>query len=260
MSATDAPLLIDRDGSVAVLTLNRPETMNARNAALRAALHAACADLDADPGVRAVVLTGAGDRAFCSGLDLREVRERTERGDVSSIVGDTNDIAAVAGMSTPTVAAVNGVAVGGGLELALACDLRLAAPGARFGLLEVARGNLPGNGGTQRLQRVVGRSVALEMLLTADLVDAPSAAASGLVSRVETDVRAAALVLAHRIARNAPLAVRAAKRAVHDGADGPLAAGLALEAQLSAELKTSDDWREGVAAFAQKRDPVWRGR
>lgn len=259
-ASTEVPVLVRRDIAVAVVTLNRPEAMNARNAAMRSMLYDACAALDAASEIRAVVVTGAGDRAFCAGLDLAEVRDRTLRGDVSRVVGDRNDIAAVAAMTTPTIAAVNGVAVGGGLELALACDLRLAASTARFGLTEVTRGNLPGNGGTQRLPRVVGPAVALHMLLTGELVEAARALDTGLVSAVEDDVLGAALAVAGRIAANAPLAVQAAKQAVYDGVERSLAAGLDLERELSDQLRSTDDWAEGVTAFAEKRAPVWRGR
>jgi enoyl-CoA hydratase/carnithine racemase len=254
-------LLIRRQGHVAVLTLNRPDVMNARNRLLRERLAATCADLDGDDDVRVVVITGAGSRAFCTGLDLKEVEaERATQAAGDRIVGTVNDIAAVAAMRTPTVAAVNGVAVGGGLELALACDLRIAAETARFGLTEVKRGNIPGNGGTQRLPRLIGTAPALELLLTGALVDASRAAAMGLVGRVADDALDAAIEVAESIAQNAPLAVLAAKRAVREGSRLPLDDALALEAELSTGLRSTEDWAEGVSAFAEKRDPRWTGR
>lgn len=254
-------LLIEKRGLVAILTLNRPAVMNARNRLLRERLAAACEELDADAGVRAVVITGSGSRAFCTGLDLREVEaERATQPSGSRIVGSVNDIAAVAAMQTPTIAAINGVAVGGGLELALACDLRIAASDARLGFSEVRRGNIPGNGGTQRLPRLIGTGPALELLMTGSLVDASAAATMGLVGRVVDDALATALELAQTITQNAPLAVLAVKRAVREGVQLPAAEGLALEAELSTALRSTADWAEGVAAFGEKRDPEWTGR
>ncbi|MGH3401966.1 MAG: enoyl-CoA hydratase/isomerase family protein [Streptosporangiaceae bacterium] len=256
-------LLVERRDAVAVLTLNRPQVRNARNAALRRALVEACAELDPEPGIRAVVLTGAGDKAFCSGLDLTELAgDRNNKGPRDKIVGAFNDIQAVSAMRTPTIAAINGVAAGGGLELALACDLHIASTTARFGLLEGKRGNIPGNGGTQRLPRLTSTAFALEMLLTADLVDARLALANGLVEHVHQpdDLMPAALAMATKIAANAPLAVQAAKRAVYDGSRMSLRDGLALEEELSIQLRATDDWREGLQAFAEKRPPVWRSR
>jgi enoyl-CoA hydratase/carnithine racemase len=250
----------ERRGHVAVLVLDRPDVHNARNAALREALWSACEAIDADDEIRAVVLTGAGERAFCSGLDLKEAAAVSS---AQAVVGLRNDIQRVADVRAPVIAAVNGVAVGGGLELALACDLRLAAAGARLGLTEVARGTIPGNGGTQRLARAIGAPAALELLLTASLIDAPRALELGIVSEIcesPAAVRERALELAQAIAAKAPLATRAAKQAVRDGLEMPLSGGLALERALSQRLRASADWREGVAAFAEKRRPAWQGR
>ena len=229
---------------------------------MRKALVEACQALDEDDSVRVVVLTGSGDRAFSTGLDLKEVAKDSAASGKGMVVGELNDIAQVAALRKPAIAAVNGLAVGGGLELALACDLRLAAKGARFGLLELRRGTIPGNGGTQRLTRLIGISKTLELLLTAQLIEARQAETLGLVNRVIPDPQLIdeAMSLAVTIARQAPLALTAAKEAVHKGAETNLDSALKLEQSLAAQLRSSQDFKEGVAAFREKRDPVWRGK
>lgn len=255
-------LLLTREGPVAVLTLNRPQAMNAIDLQLRGALHDTLDALRHDAEVRAVVLTGAG-RAFCAGMDLREFaqimadtpltemrRFRWEKGD------------GLAQFDKPLIAAVNGLAIGGGVELALACDICLAAQGATFAFAEVTRGLIPGNGGTQRLARRIGQSRALEMILSARTVAAPEALGMGLVDHVVEPDRLIeqALALAQRIAANAPVAVRMAKAAVTRGADLSLADGLQLERDLATFVYTTQDAKEGPAAFVQKRAPQWQDR
>lgn len=263
MSTSPSEILrVSRDGPVAVLTLNRPQAMNAINLALRAALYDTLDALRHDPSVRAVVLTG-GEKAFCAGMDLREFaqimaetpltemrRFRWERGD------------GVAQFDKPIVIAVNGLAIGGGVELALSGDICFAAEAATFAFAEVTRGLIPGNGGTQRLARRVGPSRALDMILSGRTVDAPEALAMGLVDRVVSADRLLpeALALAHRIAANAPVAVRMAKAAVTRGADLSLTEGLQLERDLATFVYTTQDAKEGPAAFVQKRPPQWQDR
>jgi len=263
MSTSLEHLQVARDGPVAVLTLNRPQAMNAIDLALRAALHDTLDALRHDPGVRAVVLTGQGDKAFCAGMDLREFsrlmaetpltemrRFRWEKGD------------GLSQFDQPLIAAVNGLAIGGGVELALACDFCIASEQASFALAEVSRGLIPGNGATQRLSRRVGQARALELIMTARTVTAPEALAIGLVEHVVPAARLLPLALetAHRIAANAPVAVRCAKAAVTRGADLTLAEGLQLERDLATFIYTTQDAQEGPRAFAEKRPPVWSDR
>ncbi len=244
-----------RQGGVATLTLNRPERRNAIDQAMRDALAATLAELDGDGEVRVAVLTGAGP-AFCAGVDLAE--------------GPPRDGAAARppvaqplwAFRKPVVAAINGAAVGGGLELALACDIRIAASSARLGLTEVRIGSLPGSGGTQLLPRTIGPGAAARMLLTGELVDAAGALRLGLVSEVVMDreLAGAAAALAARIAEGAPLSLLAAKRALRAAADLPFAEGQALERRLWAELASTEDRAEGRAAFREKRTPRFSGR
>ncbi len=258
----------ERLGHVLVVTLDRPEAHNALSLAMTAQLCEVWTTLRDDPELRVAVLTGAGGRAFCAGADLKEIgswyramtpiqrRERAER--APGLGGITRNL----DPGKPVIAAIGGHCLAGGLELALACDVRIAAEHARFGLPEVKRGIMPGAGGTQRLPRAIPLSAALELLLTGDSIDAARALALGLVSRVVPADRLLdeALALARRIAANAPLAVQAARAAALRGLHLPLAEGLRLE-QLHAEpLRQTEDAAEGIRAFAEKRPPEFRGR
>ncbi len=250
-------------GSVATLTLNRPEAMNALDPQTVVELGAAIERLNEDPAVRVIVLSGSGTRAFCAGADLKKTVPGTP-----GVTAQTNTGASGARSfrealtdGKPTICAINGYALGGGLELALACDVRIAVPHARFGVPEVRIGSIPGGGGTQRLPRAIGASDAMLLLLTGDQIDAAEALRIGLISRV---VPAAQLMehaqeIAARIAANGPLAVRAVKRLAYQGASMPLADGLKAEQEAFAELHDSADRIEGRLAFAQKRVPAFRG-
>ena len=257
-------LLQERRGQVLWLTMNRAEVLNARNVALRTALADACQQAEGDDSVRVVVLTGAGDRAFSTGMDLKEASQ----GGAASLVEQrqrrarTSDTAALAALSKPTIAAINGFALGGGLELALACDLRVAAEHARLGLPETKRGLIPGSGGTQRLPRLIPPGRALQMILTGEPMTADEACRLGLVSHVVplAELAAATTALAEAIAANAPVALRYAKEAVWKGLEMPLIDGLRLESDLSTLLGGTEDRLEGARAFVEKRAPVWQGR
>ncbi len=220
-----------------------------------------------DESLRVAILTGAGDKAFCSGADLREVgpyyRSMTplERRQLSEREPGLGGITRNLDAGKPVIAAVNGHCLAGGLELALACDLRVAAEHATFGLPEVGWGIIPGAGGTQRLPRTIPLAIALELLLTGDPIDAATALRAGLVNRVVPRERLLdeALELASRIASNAPLAVRTARAAALAGLHLSLGEGLRLEQIYAEPLRQSEDAREGLAAFADKRRPVFRG-
>ena len=261
---TDLQLLgVSRDGNIATLTMRREDSLNARSMELRRQLISAIDAAEADPDVRVIVLTGSG-RAFSVGLDMTEAAARADLGlgQAHDARREANDVARIAAASKPTIAAINGFALGGGLELALACDLRIAAEDARLGLPEVSRGTLPGNGGTQRLPRLIGVARALELILSGDQISGIEAARLGLVNHAvaAADLMARTMELASRIAANAPLALRFAKVAVLAARDGGLEQGLALETELSVMMLQSEDRAEGIRAFREKRPPVWRGR
>jgi enoyl-CoA hydratase/carnithine racemase len=246
---------------VATVTLDRPEALNAISTELALELAAAVEPLGVDPEVRAVVLTGAGERAFCVGADLKQRAGFDDHGWFVQREAFRRGFAAVRRCPLPTVAAVAGFALGGGTELALACDLVVAAEDATFGLPEVRLGLVPAGGGTQLLARRVGRSAARDLVLTGRRVGAAEALALGLVDRVVPPgaVLSAAAALAAEIAANAPTAVRMAKWALEVGADLPLEAAMEVEDQAWRRAVLSQDRREGIAAWVEKREPHWPG-
>ncbi|MCC6640681.1 MAG: enoyl-CoA hydratase/isomerase family protein [Deltaproteobacteria bacterium] len=258
----------ESDGAVAILTIDRPQVHNALDAEASDALVAAWLRFRDDDALRVAVLTGAGERAFCSGADLRGVGEfyrsqssaqRLRRSEQTpGLGGITRNLA----IDKPIIAAVNGHCLAGGLEVALACDLRIASENASFGLPEVTRGIIPGAGGTQRLPRLVGPERALDLILTGRRIDAREAERIGLVSRVVAPdaLRRESLAVARAIAENAPLAVRAAKAAVWSGLDLSLSEGLRLEQLFAEPVRQSEDAQEGPRAFLEKRRPEFKGR
>src|SRR6266436_7553161 len=250
-----------QDG-VALITLDRPDVLNAMNNQMRTELFEIFTRLRMDESVKVVVVTGGGDRAFSAGADIREFlepptpthfRESRRRLDFRSEMDRC---------SQPIIAAVRGFALGGGLEFALACDIRIASEDAQLGLTEVNLAIIPGGGGTQRLPRLVGRGKALEMILTGQRIGAAEALRIGLVERVvpAAEVSGAARELARELAGKAPLALRYAKEAVVKGLELPLADGHRLEGDLSTLLRTTEDRLEGARAFLEKRTPNWQGR
>lgn len=245
---------------VALVTLDRPEALNALNAAVLGRLVDILRDLDANPDCRCIVLTGAGTRAFAAGADIREIAGETPAGLLAADRFARWD--EVAAIRTPIVAAVRGFALGGGLELAMACDMIVAGDDAKFGQPEIRIGVIPGGGGTQRLTRAVGKARAMELILTGRSIDAAEADRVGLVTRVvpAAETLTAALELAASVAGMPPLAVRAAKEAVCAAEELPLARGVAFERRLFHLLFGTEDQREGMAAFLEKRSPTWRGR
>jgi enoyl-CoA hydratase/carnithine racemase len=252
----------DQAGRVAWLILNRPEAANALSRALVTEARAALAALRADPAPPVLVVTGAGEKAFCAGADLKERRAMT-LDETRAFLTDLNALAdELAAHPQPTIAAINGAAYGGGLELALACDLRLCAEGVEMGLPEVRLGIIPGAGGTQRLARACGMAMAKELILTGRRVDAQRARAHGLVSAVvpAAELRAEATRLAEEIASAGPLAVAQAKRAIDEGWGQPLPAALAVERACYEVVLASEDRNEGLRAFAEKRKPAFTGK
>jgi enoyl-CoA hydratase/carnithine racemase len=242
---------------VATVTLDRPEALNAISTELALDLAAAMEPLATDPEVRAVVLTGAGERAFCVGADLKQRAGLDDHGWFVQREAFRRGFAAVRRCPLPTVAAVAGFALGGGTELTLACDLVVAADDATFGLPEVRLGLVPAGGGTQLLVRRVGRSVARDLVLTGRRVPAAEAHRLGLADRLvpRGQALAAATALASEIAANAPSAVRMAKWALDVGADLSLEAAMEVEDQAWRRAVLSDDRREGIAAWVEKREP-----
>jgi enoyl-CoA hydratase len=251
-------LILAVEGRVATLTVNRPDVRNALDTETVAEFHRA---LDEVRQARATVLivTGAGDKAFVSGADINAIRQRTRDDAFASI--NSRLMSAIESHDAVSIAAVNGYALGGGCEVALACDLRIAATSAVFGLPEPTLGIIPGAGGTQRLPRIVGLGRAKEMILTNARWDAARALEAGLVSLVvpPAELMPAARALAEKVLALGPLAVRLAKAALNASSQMPLSAGLAFESTAQAITFESDDKMEGTTAFLEKRKPVFRG-
>jgi len=257
-----ANLELDRAGAVAVLRVARPAARNALDAATLAELAAACDTLAGEAAVRAVVVTGAGDKAFSAGADIAAMAAmNAAEGHAFAQLGHVV-MSKLEHLPVPVVAAVGGVAVGGGLELALACDLIVAAEEARFGQPEINLGLIPGFGGTQRLVRRVGLSRTRELVYLGQVIPAAEAARIGLVSRVvpAAHVMAEAMRLATELAGKAPLALAAAKRATQQAVETGLAEGCVYEAEAFGVVFASEDRVEGLRAFLEKRPPTWRGR
>lgn len=254
-------IVVERDGPVGLVTLSRPEKLNAMSLRMKGELVEALRDLDARPDVRVIVLTGAGDKAFVAGADIAEFAGRTttdqwhlyERGTLYD---------AVDRLEKPVLARINGYCLGGGLELALACDLRIASDRAVFGQTEINIGLLPGGGASQRLPRLVGPGAAMRLALTGDTIDAHEALRVGLVDEVVPHARLANRTseVAGRIASKSAVAIRLAKAAVKAAARLPLGEGIRHEQALFALAMGSEDKEEGVRAFLEKRPPRWKDR
>jgi len=251
------------ENGVAVVTLSRPEAHNSVDPEMRQLMHQTWDHIRNDDNILVTIITGAGEKAFCTGSDLKKTMP-SQDSFARQMFASKNNGAMIAGllMDKPLIAAVNGYAMGGGLELALACDIRLCSENAQFALSEVKVGSLPGSGGTQRLPRYIGMSDAMLMLLTGDRIDAVEALRTGLVSRVvaQVDLLKAAKEIAGKIAANAPLSVRAVKRMVQQGMDMPLAHAIDVERYAFGLLFSSEDRIEGRKAFSEKRKPKYKGR
>jgi enoyl-CoA hydratase len=254
-------VLLDKSDSIAVVTINRPDKLNALNAATVAELDRAFRDAAADDDVRGVIVTGAGEKAFVAGADIGELARMGPIDGVAVSRLGQDAFRFLETMGKPVIAAVNGFALGGGMELALACHLRVASEKAKFGLPEVKLGIIPGYGGTIRLPRIVGRGRALELILTGEMIDAAEAYRIGLANRVVapgTTLDEARALMA-KILGNGPVALRLALESVEHGWDASMREGLTLESSLFGLLATTSDMREGMGAFLEKRAAAFKG-
>jgi enoyl-CoA hydratase len=254
-------LALEISDRIATVTVNRPDTLNALNAKAKQELADVFRSLATDQSIDVVIVTGAGDKAFVAGTDIRELQSLNRDTAAAFAAGGQEVFDLIEGLGKPVIAAVNGFALGGGCELALACHLRIAADTAKFGQPEVNLGVIPGYGGTQRLPRTIGRARAMEMILTGGMIDAAEALRIGLVNAVvpKGEVLKAARTMAATIASKAQPAVRLAVKAVNLTDGTALADGLQREAELFGDACSTDDFREGVAAFLEKRKPSFRG-
>lgn len=247
---------------IAYVTLNRPQVLNALNQSTILELTEAFTDVRQDDDIRGIILTGAGGKAFAAGADISELaqadpidtEEQTRRGQQLTLLIET--------MGKPVIAAVNGLALGGGCELAMACSLRLASPEARFGQPEIKLGLIPGFGGTQRLARLIGKAQATQLILTGEIIAAADAYRLGLINEIvpSNQLLERAEQILRQIGKNAPLAVRYALQAITEGLNVTVRAGMDLEGALFAVCASTEDMREGTTAFLEKRDPVFNGR
>jgi enoyl-CoA hydratase len=254
-------ILFERRDAIAIIRLNRPEKLNVLSRAMLEDLGEAIKQLEEQPDLRAVILTGSGGTAFCAGTDIDELAGLDQNEAIAASQRGQAICNEVENFPVPVIAAINGVAAGGGCELALACHLRIASPNAQFSLPETKLGMIAAYGGTQRLPREIGYGRALEVMLTGKILLAEQAYQFGLVNKVTepADLLTAAESLAKDISTMAPLAVRACLKAVTHGLELPRQEGLALEAEIFASLFATQDMREGTRAFLEKRTPVFKG-
>jgi enoyl-CoA hydratase len=254
-------LIVERDGSIAIVTVNRPRVLNALNSQTIDELRRAMLELQRDAQARAIVLTGAGEKSFVAGADINELAVQSPTGGREHALAGQHVLDVIENLGKPVIAAINGFALGGGCELAMACTLRLAADSARIGQPEVSLGLIPGYAGTQRLSRLVGKSRAMEMCLTGAPVDANEALRIGLVNRVvpAASLMAEARKLAAQLAAGAPIAMRYIMSAINKGLEMPFAEASQYEATLFGLVASTDDMREGTKAFLEKRKAEFKG-
>ena len=254
-------ILVERDGPCAVVTINRPKVLNALNTRTLDELRRAILELSRDDSVRAVVLTGAGEKSFVAGADINELAVQTPAGGREHAVSGQHVLDLIEHMGKPVIAAINGYALGGGCEMAMACTIRIAADSAKLGQPEINLGLIPGYAGTQRLSRIIGRGRALELLLSGDQISAQEALRLGLVNRVvpAAELMKEAKGLAATLATKAPIAVRYILEAVHKGLEMPFPQAQIFEATLFGLVASTDDMHEGTKAFLEKRKPNFKG-
>lgn len=254
-------LILELRDQIAILTINRPKALNALNGATLEELFHVFTELAKDDSIRVIILTGSGEKAFVAGADISQIKDMTPlQGRRFSLLGQ-KVMNLIESLPQPVIAAVNGFALGGGTELAMACDIRLAGENAKFGQPEVNLGLLAGFGGTQRLPRLVGRGIASEILFTADTFDAQEAYRIGLVNRVYPleELMSQALAMAQKIASRAPIAVQFTKSAIFKGQNVDLLSGQAYEAEVFGQTFSTNDQKEGCSAFLEKRKTVFAG-
>ncbi len=255
-------LLFEQKNRIAYVTVNRPEKLNALNHATMMEIDEVFRRIASETSIRAVILTGSGEKAFVAGADIAELAQQTPVSGTTTAVDGQQILERIETLGRPVIAAINGFALGGGCELALACTMRIASENARLGLPEVKLGIMPGYGGTQRLSRLVGKGRALEMILTGEMIDAEEARRIGLVNRITplSDLSPTAERIEWQIMGNGPIATQFALEAVNRGAEMPLAESMRYEASLFGLLCATEDMREGLNAFLEKRKPEFRGK
>jgi len=255
-------ILFDKKNSIAYVTVNRPKVLNALNMATMEELRAAFHDIKNNAELRVVILTGAGEKAFIAGADIGELAQNTGPAAKEYTLRGQSVVNLIENLGKPVIACINGFALGGGCEIAMACTLRLASETAKLGQPEVKLGIIPGYGGTQRLPRLVGKGIAMQLLLTGEMITAQEAYRIGLVNEVtaSADLIPRAETIAQKIIANGPLAVQYTMEAVNKGMETPLAEGLYIEAALFGVASVTEDKKEGTAAFLEKRPAQFKGK
>jgi enoyl-CoA hydratase len=255
-------LLLERDGPIAIVTINRPKVLNALNAPTLDELRRAALDLKHDEGVRVAILTGAGEKSFVAGADINELAVQTPTSGREHALRGQHVFDLIENLGKPVIAAINGYALGGGCELAMACTLRIAADTAKLGLPEISLGIIPGYAGSQRLSRLVGKGKAMELILTGSQITSGEAERIGLVNRVvpAAELMREVRMLAAALSRQAPIAMRYIINAINKGLEMPFAEASAFEATLFGLVASTEDMREGTRAFLEKRRPEFKGR
>ncbi len=254
-------LILEKRGPVALVKVNRPDKMNALNVRTREEILAIFKELEQDASVRVVVITGSGEKAFIAGADISEFAGKSPL-ETREMMQKSRAFDAMEDFPKPVIAMINGYALGGGCELAMSCDIRIASARAKFGQPEIKLGIIPGGGGTQRLSRLIGEGKAMELILTGDMIDAEEALRLGLLNYVVApdQLEAKTMEIANKIAEMSPVALRMAKKSVKNAARLGLAAGLEAETDLFILCFTSEDKEEGIRAFLEKRKPAFKGR